>query len=55
MTVEVQLKKGVEGTGVLKTALEERIRESTKLRGTVVFVPEIPEGSKKIEDSRTWQ
>ena len=55
MTVEVQLKKGAGGTDLLKTSLEERIRESTKLRGNVVFVPEIPEGSKKIEDSRKWQ
>ncbi len=55
MTVEVQLKKGVEGTDLLKRSLEERVRESTKLRGNAVFVPEIPEGGKKIEDSRKWQ
>ncbi|MHB8908526.1 MAG: phenylacetate--CoA ligase family protein [Syntrophales bacterium] len=55
MTVEVQLKTGRQGTDLLKTSLEERIRESTKLRGNAVFVPEIPEGSKKIEDSRKWQ
>jgi phenylacetate-CoA ligase len=55
MTVEVQLKKGLVGTDLLKTSLEERIRESTKLRGNAVFVPEIPEGSKKIEDTRKWQ
>jgi phenylacetate-CoA ligase len=55
MTVEIQLKAGVAGTDRLKSSLEERMRESTKLRGSVVFVPEIPEGSKKIEDKRTWQ
>jgi phenylacetate-CoA ligase len=55
MTVEVQLKKGLEGTDLLKTSLEERIRESTKLRGNAIFVPEIPEGCKKIEDRRKWQ
>jgi len=55
MTVEVRLKKGVEGTDALKTSIEERIREATKLRASVVFVPEIPEGSKKIDDQRKWQ
>ena len=55
MTVEIRLKKGVEGTDALKASLEEKIREATKLRGTAVFVPEIPEGSKKIEDKRNWQ
>ena len=55
MTVEIQLKKGVVGTDSLKSSLEERIRESTKLRGSTVFVPEIPAGSKKIEDRRKWQ
>ncbi len=55
MTVEIQLKKGVAGTDALKASCEERIRETTKLRGSVVFVPEIPEGSKKIEDRRKWQ
>jgi phenylacetate-CoA ligase len=55
MTLEVQLKQGVTGTEALKAAIEERIRESTKLRGTVVFVAEIPEGDKKIADQRNWQ
>jgi phenylacetate-CoA ligase len=55
MTVEIQLKRGVAGTDGLKTLIEERIRESTKLRGNAVFVPEIPEGSKRIEDKRKWQ
>ena len=55
MTVEIQLKEGVEGTGALKASCEERIRETTKLRCGVVFVPEIPEGGKKIEDRRKWQ
>ena len=55
MTVEIQLKKGVAGTDALKASCEERVRETTKLRGSVVFVPEIPEGGKKIEDRRKWQ
>jgi phenylacetate-CoA ligase len=55
MTVEIQLKRGVAGTDGLKTLIEERIRESTKLRGNAVFVREIPEGSKRIEDKRKWQ
>jgi phenylacetate-CoA ligase len=55
MTVEIQLKKGVAGTDSLKSSLEDGIRESTKLRGSAVFVPEIPVGSKKIEDRRKWQ
>jgi hypothetical protein len=53
--VEIQLKKVVGGTDALKNAIEERIREATKLRGNVSFVKEIPEDSKKIEDKRTWQ
>ena len=55
MTVEIQLKRGVPETDALKSAIEERIREATKLKGTAVFVREIPEGSKKIEDKRTWK
>ena len=55
MTVEIRLKTGVDGTDALKASIEERMREATKLRGSVVFVPEIPEGSKKIEDKRNWQ
>jgi len=55
MTVEIQLRQGVVRSDALKASLEEKIREATKLRGTAVFVPEIPEGSKKIEDKRNWQ
>ncbi len=55
MTVEIQLRPGVARSDALKASLEEKIREATKLRGTAVFVPEIPEGSKKIEDKRNWQ
>ena len=54
MTVEIQLKQGVVGTDTLKTAIDEKIRESTKLRGNTVFVAEIPAGGKKIEDRRKW-
>lgn len=55
MTVEIQLRRGVEQSDALKASLEDRLREATKLRGTMVFVPEIPEGGKKIEDKRSWQ
>jgi phenylacetate-CoA ligase len=55
MTVEIQLKKGGKGTDALKSTLEGRIRETTKLRGGVVFVAEIPEGGKKIDDRRKWE
>jgi phenylacetate-CoA ligase len=55
MTLEIQLKEGVPGTDTLKAAIEEKIRESTKLRGTAIFVAEIPEGGKKIDDKRNWQ
>jgi phenylacetate-CoA ligase len=54
MTVEVVLKVGVQGTDTLKSLIEERVRDITKLRGNVVFVTAIPEGSKKIEDKRKW-
>jgi phenylacetate-CoA ligase len=55
MTVEIQLKRGVSQSDALKASLEEKIREATKLRAAVIFVPEIPEGGKKIEDKRNWQ
>lgn len=54
MTLEILLKAGVAPTEVLKGACEERLREVTKLRGTAVFVEEIPEGAKKIDDRRKW-
>ena len=54
MTVEILLKQEVAGTDALKTAIDEKIRETTKLRGNAVFVTEIPEGSKKIDDRRKW-
>ena len=44
MTVEIQLKRGVAETDALKSSIDVRIREATKLRGSAVFVPEIPEG-----------
>lgn len=54
MTVEVVLKVGVQGTDALKAKIEEKVRDVTKLKGNVVFVTAIPEGSKKIEDKRKW-
>ncbi len=55
MTLEVRLKPGVAGTDILKASLAERVREATKLRGDVVFVSDISEGGKKIEDRRKWE
>ncbi|MDA8124769.1 MAG: phenylacetate--CoA ligase family protein [Deltaproteobacteria bacterium] len=54
MTLEVQLKVGSAPTEALKSAFEERLRECTKLRGNAVFVAEIPEGAKKVDDRRKW-
>ena len=54
MTVEVCLKGGGAATEALRTALTDRIRETTKLRGNVVFTPEIPLEAKKIDDRRKW-
>lgn len=54
MTIEVVLKAGVQGTDSLKAKIEEKTRDVTKLKGNVVFVTLIPEGSKKIEDKRKW-
>jgi phenylacetate-CoA ligase len=55
MTAEVELKKGVAESAQLGISLEEQIRESTKLRGKAIFVKEIPAGSKKIDDRRSWK
>lgn len=54
MTVEVVLKLGVQGTDLLKEKIEDKVRDVTKLKGNIVFVSAIPEGSKKIEDKRKW-
>lgn len=54
MTVEVVLKVGIQGTDALKAKIEEKVRDVTKLKGNIVFVTAIPEGSKKIEDKRKW-
>jgi phenylacetate-CoA ligase len=54
MTVEVLLKPGVERTEGLRAAIEERIRETTKLRGAVAFVSDLPAAAKKIDDRRQW-
>lgn len=54
MTVEAVLKLGIQGTDNLKRSIEEKVRDVTKLRGEVVFVTDIPEGSKKIDDRRKW-
>jgi hypothetical protein len=54
MTLEIQLKAGVPPTEGLRAAIEERLREVTKLRGSTVFVAEIPDGAKKVDDRRKW-
>lgn len=55
MTVEILLKESQAKTDALKAAIAERVRETTKLRAGVVFVAEIPEGGKKIDDRRKWE
>ncbi len=54
MTVEVVLKPGITPSDDLKDVIIDRVREATKLRAEVVFVNNIQEGSKKIEDIRKW-
>lgn len=54
MTVEVLLKPGITPSDDLKDIIVDKVRETTKLRSEVVFVNNISEGSKKIEDIRKW-
>ncbi len=57
MTFQIQLKEEMRGSGELKEEIEKSIRDVMKLRGEVQFVPPgtILEGSKKIDDQRTWE
>ena len=57
MTFRIELKEEVLDAGKLKEEIEKSIRDVMKVRGDVQFVPKgtIPEGTKKIEDQRTWE
>jgi phenylacetate-CoA ligase len=56
MTFRIELKENVPPLEPLKETMERSIRDVMKLRGEVQFLPRgtIPEGSKTIEDQRTW-
>jgi phenylacetate-CoA ligase len=57
MTFRIELEENVSRIEPLKEAMERSIRDVMKLRGKVQFLPRgtIPEGSKTIEDQRTWE
>ena len=57
MIFQIELKEEVSSPEKLKEEIEQSIRDVMKLRGDVQFIPKgtIPEGSKKIEDQRTWE
>lgn len=57
MLFDVELAEGVVGSEVLKSKIEEKIREVLKLRGDVSFLQKgtIPEDAKIIEDVRKWE
>ena len=57
MLFRIELKEEVSQIGKLKEAMERSVRDVMKLRGEVQFLPKgtIPEGSKTIEDERTWE
>ncbi len=57
MTFQVELKDEASQSDKLKSEIEQSIRDVMKVRGEVQCVSKgaIPEGSKKIEDRRTWE
>jgi len=57
MTFRIELKEEISQPEKLKEEIERSIRDVTKLRSNVQFVPKgtIPDGAKKIEDHRTWE
>ena len=57
MTFRIELKEEISQPEKLKEEIEKSIRDVTKLRSDVQFVPKgtIPDGAKKIEDQRTWE
>jgi phenylacetate-CoA ligase len=56
MTFQVELKDEKADKEKLKKDMQNSIRDVMKVRGEVEFIPQgtIPEGSKTIEDKRTW-
>jgi phenylacetate-CoA ligase len=56
MTFTIELKEGVEPVEELAGRIEAAIPESMRVRGKVKFVQKgtIPEGHKKIHDTRKW-
>ena len=56
MTLQLELKKGSSSLESFNSQVEKSIRDVLKVRGNVELVPAgtIPEGSKTIEDQRTW-
>jgi phenylacetate-CoA ligase len=56
MTFRIELKEQISQPEKLKEEIEKSIRDVTKLRSNVQFVPKgtIPDGAKKIEDHRAW-
>ncbi len=56
MTFTIELKEGVEPVEELAGRIEAAIPESMRVRGKVKFVQKgtIPEGHKKIDDTRKW-
>ncbi len=57
MTFQIELKEEGSQPEKLKGEIEQSIRDVMKVRGEVQFVSKgtIPEGTKKIEDRRTWE
>jgi hypothetical protein len=56
MTLQLELKKESSSLESLNSLVEKSIRDVLRVRGYVELVPPgtIPEGSKIIEDQRTW-
>jgi phenylacetate-CoA ligase len=56
MTLQLELKKEFASLESFNSQVEKSIRDVLKVRGNVELVPPgtIPEGSKIIEDQRTW-
>ena len=56
MTLQLELKEESSSLESFNAQVEKSIRDVLKVRGNVEFVPPgtIPEGSKIIEDRRTW-
>ena len=57
LVFRIEMREAVSEIEKFKKEVETSIRDIMKLRGDVQIVPEgtIPEGTKKIEDLRTWE